>query len=225
MKKLINTLIVDDNPMIIEAYKSMFNYADLEDYNIKINVATDCEEAISKMKSARSLQPFDLFYFDMNLPPSLDGKYCSGEDLALFAQENFPNAKLVILTLNNDSLSIHNILTNINPDGLLIKNDSNPAEFISGFKTILRKPPFYSNTVVKYLNTLNTRKENNQFDDNDVKILMHLERGIRTKDLDQYINLSLSSIEKKKSHLRKLLDVKKGNDQDLVRIAKEKGLI
>jgi len=225
MKKLINTLIVDDNPMIIEAYKSMFNYADLEGYNIEIDIASDCEEAITKMKLARSKQSYDLFYFDMNLPSSLDEKYQSGEDLALYAQENFTKAKVVILTLNNDSLSIHNILTKINPDGLLIKNDSNPAEFISGFKAILRNPPFYSNTVVKYLNTLNTRKENAQFDDNDVKILMHLERGIRTKDLDKHINLSLSSIEKKKGQLRKLLEVKKGNDEDLVRKAKEKGLI
>ncbi|MDY7394348.1 response regulator [Aureibaculum sp. 2210JD6-5] len=225
MKKLINTLIVDDNPMIIEAYKSMFNYADLEDYNIEIDIASDCEEAIAKMKSATAKQSYDLFYFDMNLPPSLDGKFTSGKDLALYAKDSFPKAKVVILTLNNDSLSIHNILTKINPDGLLIKNDSNPVEFISGFKTILRNPPFYSNTVVKYLNTLNALRENAQFDENDVKILMHLERGIRTKDLDQYINLSLSSIEKKKSHLRKLLDVKKGNDEELVRIAKENGLI
>ena len=225
MKKLIHTLIVDDNPMIIEAYKSMFNYADLENYNINIDIAADCEEAITKMKSAGSKTQYDLFYFDMNLPSSLDGKYQSGEDLALYAQENFPEAKVVILTLKNDSLSIHNILTKINPDGLLIKNDSNPAEFITGFKTILRNPPFYSNTVIKYLNTLNTRKENNQFDDNDVKILMHLERGIKTKDLDKYINLSLSSIEKRKSHLRKLLNGKKGNDDDLVRVAREKGLI
>ena len=173
MKKLINTLIVDDNPMIIEAYKSMFNYADLEDFNIKIDIASDCEEAITKMKQAVSEKVYDLFYFDVNLPPSLDGNYKSGEDLALYAKKNFSKAKVVILTLNNDSLSIHNILTKINPDGLLIKNDSNPAEFISGFKTILRNPPFYSNTVVKYLNNINLRKEKDQFDDNDFKILMH----------------------------------------------------
>lgn len=225
MQKLINTLIVDDNPMIIEAYKSMFNYADLEDYNIKIDIAPDCEVAMVKMKLALSEEPYDLFYFDMNLPPSLDGEYQSGEDLAIFAKKNFPKAKVAILTLNNDSLSIHNILTKIKPDGLLIKNDSNPAEFISGFKTILRNPPFYSNTVVKYLNNINIRKESNQFDDNDIKILMHLEQGIKTKDLDQYISLSLSSIEKKKSTLRKLLNVKKGNDDELIRVAKEKGLI
>ena len=225
MDTQINILIVDDNPMIIEAYKSMFNYADLEDYNINIDIALDCQEAITKIKAAQVEKLYNLFYFDMNLPPSLDGNFKSGEDLALYAKENFPKAKVVILTLNNDSLSIHNILTKINPDGLLIKNDSNPAEFISGFKTIMRNPPFYSNTVVKYLSNKNSRKDSGQFDDNDIKILMHLEQGIRTKDLDQYINLSLSSIEKKKSHLRKLLDVQKGNDEDLVRIAKEKGLI
>ena len=225
MKKLINTLIVDDNPMIIEAYKSMFNYADLEDYDIKIDVAADCEEAIAKMKLAVPNQSYELFYFDMNLPSSLDGKFNSGEDLALYAQKKFPKAKVVILTLNNDNVSIHKILTKINPDGLLIKNDSNPTEFISGFKTVLRKPPFYSNTVVQYLNNSNIHKNNSQLDGYDIKILMHLDQGYMTKDIGKEINLSLSSIEKRKSHLRKLFDVKRGNDEDLVRIAKEKNLI
>ncbi len=226
MKKLINTLIVDDNPMIIEAYKSMFNYGDLDEFDVKIDIAIDCEEAINKMKLAKTeKKSFDLFYFDMNLPGSLDGKYKTGEDLALHAQENFPKSKVAILTLNNDSLCMHSILTKINPDGLLIKNDSTPDEFITGFKTIMRNPPFYSNTVVKFLNKINLRKDKGQFDDNDIKILMHLENGIMTKNLADYINLSLSSIEKKKSNMRKVLEVKKGNDEDLVRVAKEKGLI
>lgn len=227
MKKLVNTLIVDDNPMIIEAYKSMFNYADLENFDIKIDVASNCEEAITKMKLSQIGDSYDLFYFDMNLPASLDGNFKSGEDLALYAKEHFSEAKVVILTLNNDSLSIHNIVTKINPDGLMIKNDSNPEEFISGFKTILRNPPFYSSTVLNYLQKMNVRKLNDQFDVNDIKILLHLEKGIMTKDLDKYIGLSLSSIEKKKSHLRKTLGVesKRGDDEELVRIAKEKGII
>lgn len=213
--------------MIIEAYKSMFNYADLHDYNIKIDIGFNCEEAITKMKSAETEQLYNLFYFDMNLPASLDGNYKSGEDLAYYAQKKFPEAKVVILTLNNDSLSIHNILTNINPDGLMIKNDSNPDEFISGFKTVLRSPPFYSQTVLAHLNKLKIQKLNDEFDDNDIKILMHLEKGVMTKDLDKYINLSLSSIEKKKSHLRKRLQVesKRGDDQELIKAAKQKGII
>ncbi|MBJ2176314.1 response regulator transcription factor [Aureibaculum sp. A20] len=222
---MINILIVDDNPMIIEAYKSLFNSSDLDCCTLNIDVACDCEGAISKMKLALSEEPYNCFYFDMNLPPSLDGNYKSGEDLALFAKENFPKAKVAILTLNNDSLSIHNILTKIKPDGLLIKNDSNPAEFINGFKTIMTNPPFYSTSVIKFLSNISLRKESDKFDDNDIKILMHLEQGIKTKDLDQYINLSLSSIEKKKSQLKKSLNLNRGNDEDLVRIAKEKGLI
>ncbi|QCX37946.1 response regulator transcription factor [Aureibaculum algae] len=225
MENLLNILIVDDNPMIIEAYKSMFNYADLDCCSLNIDVACDCEEAISKMKLAQTKVPYDCFYFDMNLPQSLDGNFKSGEDLALYAKKYFPKAKVAILTLNNDSLSIHNILTKIKPDGLLIKNDSNPTEFIAGFKTIMRNPPFYSTSVIKFLSNISLRKESDQFDDNDIKILMHLERGIKTKDLDQYINLSLSSIEKKKSQLKKSLNLKRANDEDLVRIAKEKGLI
>ncbi|RPD99564.1 DNA-binding response regulator [Aureibaculum marinum] len=225
MKKLINTLIVDDNPMIIEAYKSMFSYGDLEEYEINIDIASDCDSAIAKMKQALKKQPYQLFYFDMNLPPSSDGKFKSGEDLALYAKQNFPKAKVVILTLNNDNLSLHNILTKINPDGLLIKNDSNPADFIAGFKTILRNPPFYSSTVLKYLNTINILKDKQQFDGNDIKILMHLENGVMTKNLTKYINLSLSAIEKRKSNMRKLLGVKRGNDQELIKAAKEKGLI
>ena len=225
METLIKTLIVDDSPMIIEAYKSLFSNANIDHITFNIDVAENCDQAISKMKLALKNEPYELFYFDLKLPPSQDGLYQSGEDLALFAKKNFPKAKIVILTMFNESFRIQNILSKVNPDGLMIKNDSNPKEFIAGLKSIIEGKTHLSSSVVNILRDSVVRDELKSLNQDDINILKHLANGVKTVDLDQYINLSLSSIEKKKSNLKKLFNITNGKDEMLIAEAKKRGII
>jgi hypothetical protein len=59
----------------------------------------------------------------------------------------------------------------------------------------------------------------------DKQILFHLSKGVKTKDLPTYIPLSLSAIEKRKLNIREILEVPGGTDVDLIREAKNKGVI
>jgi hypothetical protein len=52
-----------------------------------------------------------------------------------------------------------------------------------------------------------------------------LSKEVKTKDLPQYIPLSLSAIEKRKLNIREILEVKDGSDIDLINEAKTKGII
>ena len=59
----------------------------------------------------------------------------------------------------------------------------------------------------------------------DKQILYQLGKGIKTKDIPQYVPLSLSAIEKRKQNIRELLEVTGGSDIDIIREAKDKGII
>jgi len=62
-------------------------------------------------------------------------------------------------------------------------------------------------------------------DDNDKKILYHLSIGTKTKDMVNYISLSLPGIENRKRHLKAVFGVEKQNDQALITESRNRGFI
>ena len=225
MKKQLKILIVDDHPVIVEAYRNILSSADLDCYEFIIDTANNCDTAIKKIESSAKSLHYDVLFFDVKLPPSTNNKIVSGEDLAVFAKKMLPNAKIAVLTMFNESHRIHNILKTVNPDGLLIKNDLSSKEFLAAFDVILNDPPYYSKTVAKYFRKKATSFQEPPLDDINRKIIFHLSKGVKTKNLTNYVNLSLSAIEKRKTQIKNMLELENANDEELIQAAKNKGFV
>ena len=147
----------------------------------------------------------------------------SGEDLAKYARKMLPDAKIIILTMYNESYRIHNILKTINPEGLLIKSDLTSSELSSAFLNILENPPYYSSTVNNFLRK--TITTDIFVDEKNRKILHLLSQGVKTKNLAEHVSLSLSAVEKRKKQLKELFSVEDGQDETLLKEAREKGFL
>lgn len=219
----INILMVDDHPIIIEGYQNVLMATKLEDQTLHIDTANNCDEAAIMIERASKKYPYHVCFFDISLPGSEDGKYTSGEDLALLAKDLMPRAKIVILTMFNESYRIHNIIKEIDPDGFLIKSDLTSMELADGFQQIIKSPPYYSSTVSNYLKK--TISSDIYIDDINRKILHLLSQGIKTKNLSEYVSISKSAIEKRKKHLKLLFSVEDGKDETLLKEAREKGYL
>ena len=111
----------------------------------------------------------------------------------------------------------------IQPEGLLIKSDLTSSELAEAFQLILDNPPYYSSTVKGFVNT--TMSSDIHLDDINRKILHLLSQGVKTKSLKEYIDLSMSAIEKRKKQLKLLFDVEDGKDESLLNEAREKGFL
>lgn len=224
--KKYNALIIDDHPLIADAYKSAFNYIQSEDTSISfdIKLAADCDTAISLITEySKSSSKIDIIFLDMRLPPSKDGTILSGEDLGLKINKMLPEAKIIVSTTFNDNFRVHSIFKNINPDGFLVKNDITPVELVQAIREVLNDPPYYSKTVMKLLRT----QVSNDYllDDIDRRILYELSIGTKTKDLPALVPLSLTGIEKRKRLLKQIFDIDSTDDRELILAAKEKGFI
>ncbi len=147
----------------------------------------------------------------------------SGEDLAMLIKTEMPECKVILLTMHTELLKINNIIKNINPSGLIIKNDLTFDELLFAFDKIINDESYYSQTVIKLVGQ--AQYNNIELDVFDKQILFHLSKGVKTKDLPTYIPLSLSAIEKRKLNIREILEVAGGTDVDLIREAKNKGVI
>lgn len=224
MIQKIKILMIDDHPMIIEGYQNTLLFTKKETQELEIDVANNCDEAIACMdKSIEKGIPYNVLFVDISLPPSTDGLMSSGEDLAEYARNVLPNAKIIILTMFNESFRIHNIIKTIDPEGFLIKSDLTSVELASAFQTVLNNPPFYSGTVNKYIRK--TMSSDIVIDEKNRKILHLLSQGVKTKNLSSHLDISLSAVEKRKKQLREIFEVKDGQDETLLNKAREKGFV
>ena len=219
----IHILMVDDHPMIIEGYQNTLMATKKDNQTLVIETAHNCDTASIMMERAASEKPYDVCFFDISLPPSVDGKITSGEDLAMKAKNLMPNAKIIILTMFNESYRIHSIVKEINPDGFLIKSDLTSSELAEAFQHILYDPPYYSSTVSGFLNK--SVINDIYVDEINRKILHLLSQGIKTRSLVDHISLSMSAIEKRKKQLKLLFSVEDGKDETLINEARTKGFI
>ncbi len=224
MKKRFKVLIVDDHPMIVEGYKNALLGIDSELYKLTITTANSCDTAFDKLQTAAEKdKPYDVIFFDVKLPPSADGKILSGEDLGIKARAMLPTSKIVILTMFNDGFRIQNIIKNVNPDGFLVKSDITSDELVRAFEVIVKDPPYYSHTVSKLIRK--KMASNIALDEIDRSILYHLSKGIKTKDLPNYIKLSLAAIEKRKKGLKECFEINIGGDKSLLEKAQDLGYL
>jgi DNA-binding NarL/FixJ family response regulator len=221
MTTQMNILIVDDHPFIIQAYKNALDKYSQQGYEFVITQANNCKSGYESITETKT--PFDVAFFDISMPEYAEKGIYSGEDLAMLMKTEMPNCKIILLTMHTELLKINNIIKNINPSGLVIKNDLTFDELIFAFDKIMKSESYYSQTVIKLVGQ--AQYNNIELDAFDKQILFHLSKGVKTKDLPLYIPLSLSAIEKRKLNIRELLEVKEGNDIDLINEAKTKGVI
>lgn len=146
MKKL-TVFMADDHPFIIEAYNNTIKSYE-NDYDITVVKSSNCKEAYEVLNHADTPM-FDLAFLDVSMPPYEERNVLTGEDVARILKNKQPQCKIIMLTMLSDSLRILNIIKNINPNGLIIKNDLTFDELKNAFEKILHGDNYYSQTVVK----------------------------------------------------------------------------
>ena len=214
-------LIVDDHPFIIQAYKNALEKYSQQGYEFEVIQANNCKSGYENIVESKI--PFNVAFFDISMPEYAEKGIYSGEDLAVLMKSEMPSCKVILLTMHDELLKINNIIKNINPNGLIIKNDLTFDELIFAFDKIINNESYYSQTVIKLVGQ--AKYNDIELDAFDKQILFHLSKGVKTKDLPQYIPLSLSAIDKRKLNIREILEVKGESDIDLINEAKTKGVI
>ena len=223
--KIYKVLLIDDHPIILEVYKSAIKEVNLliENSDFEIETAYNSDQALNKIIQASKSDGYDIIFLDMKLPPSVDGKILSGEDLGLKINQLLPNSKIIVSTTFNDNYRVQNILKSVNPDGFLIKNDIDTEELIEAIQKVISEPPYYSKSVLQLI-----RKQLSSdylLDKIDRQLLYELSIGTKMKDLPSVIPMSMAGIEKRKRQLKEIFNVQDNEDRELILKAKEKGFI
>ena len=202
----LHILMIDDHPSMIEGYKSILSFNDLG-LRITTTPAYNCESAYNIIDSTPVFKAFDFAFVDLSLPPYLEKNIKSGEDLALLIKNKFPNCKIVILTSHAEAFILDAIQKNIAPNGLLVKSDFTADEFLLAFEKIYNNHFYTSRTVVENIAELHEKSA--FLDENNRKLITLLAEGVKTKNLPQRMNLSISAIDKRKAQIKHFFKIEK----------------
>ncbi len=221
MSQIVNILIVDDHQFIIQGYKNVINL--FPDKNITFNFieASDCKSGYETI--VNSSIAFDIAFLDVSMPEYPEKNINTGEDLAKLLKETMPECKIALLTMHSESLKVMSIIEEINPVGLVIKNDLTFDSMILALTSILKGDTYYSDSVIKFLN--NQQKEKVYVDVIDRQILHYLNKGVNYDDIPLYITISSSSVKTRKENMKDLLGISGSDDATLVAVAKDRGML
>ncbi|MET1259638.1 MAG: response regulator transcription factor [Flavobacteriaceae bacterium] len=221
--KTLRILAIDDHEMTMLGYKFILERIVFDDHNIIVDTATTFEAGKQKIEESATSFKYDIIFLDVQLFPPNEEQPNNGEDLGILARRLVPETKIIFMSSFSDNYRINSILKSVDPDGYMVKTDIDPKSLEQAVKTVVHQPPYYSS---KALAAIRKKMSNDiMLDDNDKKILYHLSIGTRTKDLEQHIELSSSSIENRKRHLKTLFGTEKENDLALILEAKNRGFI
>lgn len=215
-------LIVDDHPFIIEGYKNAITRYNPDEFEFFITQAKDCQSAYQIITNP-DIPAFDIAFLDISMPPFEEKNIYSGEDLAKLLSKYMPNCKIILLTMYTELLKIKTIINTINPSALAIKNDLTFDELLFAFDKVIKDEKYYSQSVLKML--AQSEEDAIEIDQFDKQILVHISKGTELNTIPQYIPISLGAIEQRKLKLKELLKIEDGSDIDLIREAKNKGLL
>ncbi len=216
---IISILLVDDHKLILEGYKNVLAKTDIEGVSLTLDTATDCDTAWKKLNT----NTYQVVFLDINFPVNEDSRFLSGEDLGAAIRKKFPKVKIIIITFLEDPLRVHNLLIHINPAGFLLKGKADPKDLQLCIKKVLTSPPYYSHKIIQLIRL---KLHDTAFiDEIDRKILYQLSQGTQTKDIPQYVHLSLRTVEDRKRKLKKLFGVSDKGNRALLAKARASGYI
>jgi len=221
--KTLRILAVDDHEMTMLGYKFILERIVFDDHNIIVDISNTYEAGKQRIEESLHSFKYDIIFLDVQLFPPNEEQPHNGEDLGILARKLVPESKIIFMSSFSDNYRINSILKSVDPDGYMVKTDIDPKSLEQAVKTVITQPPYYSS---KALAAIRKKMANDiTLDENDKKILYHLSIGTKTKDLEKYIELSSSSIENRKRHLKSLFGTEKENDLALILAAKNRGFI
>ena len=221
---IIRILAVDDHEMTTMGYKFILEDTEFKDFKVQVDTAKTYEGAIQKIENSVTSFNYDILLLDIQLSQAVEGPAKTGEDIGVFARKVIPRTKIVFMSSFSDNYRINSILKTVDPEGYMVKTEIDQKSLQAMVLTVISNPPYYTQ---KALAAIRKKMANDDIvlDEKDKKILHYLSIGTKTKDMVNYVSLSLPSIENRKRNLKAVFGVEKQNDQALITESRNRGFI
>jgi len=207
---MIRILVAEDHAIVRNGLRQIFSdEADM-------TVVGEASNGAEILEIARRLE-FDLLLLDMTMPG------VSGPDLIRRLLVDNPPARILVLSMNNESQSVRRALK-AGASGYVTK-DSDQTVLLSAIRSVVSGDKFLDPALINAM-ILDVNSEDNAphtaLSDREMEILQMLASGLSSNEIAESLYLSAKTISTHKTHLMQKLGI--DNNSDLVRYAIKHGL-
>ncbi len=209
-RKPIRVLLADDHTILLDGLSMVLNqYPNIE----VVGVAHDGSEAIKQLYETQA----DVVLIDVQMPQM------DGFQTANVIRDNFPNVKILVLSMHNDRPYIERMYQ-IGASGYLLKTAS-IDEILEAIEKVHRGELHFSNDVI--LTVLNYNRSQNspviKLTRRERQVIELIAKEHSNVEIAQLLNLSVETINTYRKNLLKKTGVK--NTAGLVRYAFNQGIV
>lgn len=197
----IRILIADDHAMFIDGIKSLLR----KEENIQVVAeAANGHEALEILES----NGIDMLITDISMPNM------SGTELAKKVKEDYPDVKVLVLTMYNDREIINEILIS-EAEGYILKN-TGKQELLKAITRIAEGSTYYSNEVMEIVME-NIKDGNNRHEQDErvkeltqreLEILQLICEELSTAEIAEKLFISPRTVETHRKHILQKTQVK-----------------
>lgn len=211
--------LLEDHKYVTETYIRALRSISFEG---EIVISYSLNEAYKKIIDS-DLKELQLAILDYSMPPCQLNNLKNGEDIANIIRTKFPEAKIVFVSAILSCFELESLLKNVNPEGIVEKSDIDFSDLCMILKKVIGGEVFYSQQIHK---TIDENEARYLFlDAVNLKIIELISQGITTKNLPNYVPLSLSGVHKRKAKIKSVLNIDNGSDEAIIKEARKKGFI
>ena len=205
-EKTINTLLIDDHPIVLNGLKSLFNDGG------KIHVIADASNGLEALLLVENKQ-VDLIISDISMPEM------DGIEFTKQLKAKYPDIKVVLLTAHNEKEILKRALFS-GAEACLLKNTSK-KELISAIDKVMDNGYYYCDNLLEIAKSFYQEPElhiedNAQLSDRELEILELLLLGLSNKEVAKKMNISFHTVRTHRKNIFKKLGCK--NIVELIRL-------
>ncbi len=214
---MVKIVIADDHAVVRSGFSMILNYQD--DMEV-VATAADGKEAYAMVAK---YQP-DVLLMDISMPPGESGLIATGK-----ISEDFPNTKILILTMYDDEEYLFYVLKN-GASGYILKN-SPDEELISAIRMVHQGGTYIQPKMATLLvnELLKNNSETDELDPfkilskREMEILLLVVKGYGNKEIAEKLFISVKTVEANKTKIMDKLHLK--SRPELVEYALKKKLL
>lgn len=188
---IINVVLVDDHQMLIDGIKALLK----KEKNISfVGTANNGNDAL---KIIEQLKP-NLVITDINMPEM------SGIELTKIIKKNFPETKVLVLTMFNEKAIISEILA-AEAEGYILKNTGR-EELVKAINKIACNGTFFSSEVIETLmkevkKETKKDKETAQLTPREIEIIKLIVEEFSTVEIAEKLFISPRTVDTHRKHI------------------------
>lgn len=184
MNRTIKIGIVDDHQLVIDGLQSLLK----EEKNIEIVFTTTNPLNVLELIKSKTI---DLLILDIIMPEM------TGNVLAKLVKEEYPEIKLMALSMDNDGDLVTNMIKNANIMGYALKNISQ-KELVDAIRKIADGGYFFSKEVIEEMNRSEHRKkevEAARLTRREIQIIKLIEQEYGNREIAEKLFISERTVE------------------------------